>query len=138
MPLPPTLTSTYRQYKHDTEIVASWLAQTGLLVGCPDELLTSASSGTAGKPKPAGGGRLKGKDRKKAKSAAASPASAPSASSPAPAPAPRYALAIKNFVPLAEAISSSEIGKDKVDIPPEFTAAIGRAISVRQAFANLL
>ncbi|OIW25606.1 hypothetical protein CONLIGDRAFT_708227 [Coniochaeta ligniaria NRRL 30616] len=145
MPLPPSLTSTYRQYKHDTDVVASWLAHMGRRIGCPDELLASAPAAGPTAAKKVAGGRLKGKARKQAKAGpsssappgGAAPEAAPASAAPPP-DLPKYVLAIKNFVPLAEFIGSSEIDKYKVDIPHTFVAAIERAISVRRAFASLL
>jgi hypothetical protein len=106
----------------------------GQRVGCPDELLAATSAPAGGQStaakKPAGN-RLKGKARKQAKagaSASATLATEASSSASAPTPSapeqPKYVLAIKNFVPLAEFISSSEIDKFKVDVPPSFTTAI--------------
>ncbi|KAB5523134.1 hypothetical protein GE09DRAFT_1154078 [Coniochaeta sp. 2T2.1] len=131
MPLPPSLTTTYHQYKHDTDVVASWLAHMG-------------------ERKPAPSVRLKGKARKQAKAGAtAAAALAPDKPSPStstststaatPSPTkPKYALAIRNFLPLAEFISSSEVDENKVDVPMTFTTAIERAISVRRSFVKLL
>ena len=52
------LTSSYLQYKSDTDTVASWLANTAIKCGYPADLLTK------GKQKPQASGRLKGKARK--------------------------------------------------------------------------
>jgi len=64
MPLPSTLVSTYQQYKQDTNVVATWLANTGMMSGCPDEMLRG--SGGSGDPA-SSSRRLKGKARKQAK-----------------------------------------------------------------------
>ncbi|KAB5517513.1 hypothetical protein GE09DRAFT_1158060 [Coniochaeta sp. 2T2.1] len=152
MPLPPSLTTTYHQYKHDTDVVASWLAHMGERVGCPTELLSSTTGATGSSApapqKPAPSLRLKGKARKQAKAGAAAAAalapdkpSASTSTSTATTPSPtkpKYVLAIRNFVPLAEFISSSEVDESKVDVPTTFTTAIERAISVRRSFVNLL
>ncbi|KAM4056657.1 hypothetical protein HRG_003526 [Hirsutella rhossiliensis] len=39
--LPPTLVSIYRQYKEDTDAVASWLASNAKAAGCPADLLAA-------------------------------------------------------------------------------------------------
>ncbi|KAK4199186.1 hypothetical protein QBC40DRAFT_307683 [Triangularia verruculosa] len=130
--LPPNLTSTYQQYKKDTDIVASWLAQTGMMSGCPDDLLKTSALNNANASK--GGGRLKGKARKNAKAAGA-----PTTSAKGQAKS-KHVLAIRNFVPLAQFIVEHHKDKEKasVDLPTSFSKAIERAISVRKGFAQLL
>jgi hypothetical protein len=122
MPLPSTLVSTYQQYKQDTDVVASWLAHTGMYFGCPGELLAGSGSSH----------RQKGKARKAAKQAEAAAAGAASKK--------KYVLAMRNFQPLAQFIVDhhKDKTKDVVDVPVEFSRAIDRAISVRRQFAALL
>lgn len=131
--LPSNLYSTYRQYKHDTDVVASWLAQTGKTLGCAAELLASNSvSPTNAHLKSA---RLKGKARKSAKAQAHGQAGNPSDQSQARR---KYVLALKNFVPLAEFIGSKLNEAKIVEIPTVVPTAIERAITVRKGFAQLL
>lgn len=131
--LPSNLYSTYRQYKHDTDVVASWLAQTGKTLGCAAELLASNSvSPTNAHLKSA---RLKGKARKSAKAQAHGQAGNSSDQSQARR---KYVLALKNFVPLAEFIGSKLNEAKIVEIPTVVPTAIERAITVRKGFAQLL
>lgn len=75
--LPPTLVSVYREYKKDTNSIASWLASTAKEGGYPAHLLPSTPVSVT-KEQTVVGRRLKGKARaqakKKAKSAADKPA----------------------------------------------------------------
>ncbi|KAJ4385144.1 hypothetical protein N0V85_008196 [Neurospora sp. IMI 360204] len=131
--LPSNLYSTYRQYKHDTDVVASWLAQTGKTLGCAAELLASNSaSPTNVNLKSA---RLKGKARKSAKAQAHRQADSFSHQSQT---RQKYVLALKNFVPLAEFIGTKLNEAKIVEIPAVVPTAIERAITVRKGFAQLL
>ncbi|KAK1825997.1 hypothetical protein QBC39DRAFT_399430 [Podospora conica] len=123
MPLPSTLVSTYQQYKQDTDVVAKWLAHTGMYFGCPDELLRASGSSSSSSH------RQKGKARKAAKKAQA-----------ASKKNKNYVLATQNYQPLAQFIVDhhKDKTKDVVDVPVEFSRAINRAISVRRQFAALL
>lgn len=131
--LPSNLYSTYRQYKHDTDVVASWLAHTGKTLGCAAELLTSNSvSPTNSNLKST---RLKGKARKSARAQAHKQAGNFSESSQT---RQKYVLALKNFVPLAEFIGMKLNEAKIVEIPAVVPTAIERAITVRKGFAQLL
>ncbi|EGZ77346.1 hypothetical protein NEUTE2DRAFT_162152 [Neurospora tetrasperma FGSC 2509] len=131
--LPSNLYSTYRQYKHDTDVVASWLAQTGKTLGCAAELIASNSASPANPNLKSA--RLKGKARKSAKLHAAAEArwQAKGLSE-----RQKYVLALKNFVPLAEFIGTKLSEARFVEIPAVVPAAIERAITVRKGFARLL
>lgn len=131
--LPSNLYSTYRQYKHDTDVVASWLAQTGKTLGCAAELLASTpASPTNINLKSA---RLKGKARKSAKAQAQGQSGNLSNQSQTKR---KYVLALKNFVPLAEFIGTKLNEAKIIDIPTVVPTAIERAITVRRGFAQLL
>ncbi|KAF5968970.1 hypothetical protein FBULB1_10483 [Fusarium bulbicola] len=66
--LPPALVSVYREYKKDTNSIASWLASTAKECGYPAHLLSNTPVGvSATKQQTAGPGRLKGKARAEAK-----------------------------------------------------------------------
>lgn len=108
---PLSTRQTYAQYKQDTNLVASWLAKTGMMAGCPDEML-QVSAG------PAKSTRLKGKARKEAKRAAQASASASQSK--------KHILAIRNFVPLAEFIVDhhKDKAKDAVDVLEQFCNAL--------------
>jgi len=86
--LPLALFGAYRQYKQDTDAVASWLAATARAHGYPADLLANYSP-----PEPPKSGRLKGKARKEAAREQAADASGPTH---------KYTVAIRDFVPLAE------------------------------------
>lgn len=107
--LPPHLFSAYKQYKEDTDAVASWLATTAKRCGYP-------STTTA---------RLKGKARKAAKTAAATQ------SSSKPSAPPKYTVAIKDFIPLAEFIATRT---PPVIVPTTFSSIINRVIRIRSTF----
>ncbi|KAL9036100.1 MAG: hypothetical protein Q9180_004491, partial [Flavoplaca navasiana] len=128
-----SLQSIYQQYKHDTEVVASWLATTAKALGYSDPIGVGESS-TAKTPVKSSG-RLKGKERKKAKAAQASsekpPEQLPEISKPT------YTLAIKDFVPLAKHILDASDAA-KIEIPHPFSVALERVIWVRRSFAEKL
>lgn len=123
MMLPKSLTSIYQQYKHDTNVVASWLATTGQ--GCGYSNLSKPSEAIAGTSK-----RLKGKARKEAKAAQSTPIKETGLPEQA---LPKHVLAIKDFVPLAECIAATT--KPMVKVPSFFATAIGRVIEARRSFA---
>lgn len=114
--LPPQLLGTYRQYKQDTDSVASWLASTAIARGYPADLLATA---------PKTSGRLKGKARTKARSGGAS--------NPKPANEKRHIIAIKDFVPLANFIAGR-----RVPVPGVFSTTIDRLIALRSGFGDKL
>ncbi|KAI5306218.1 hypothetical protein KEM56_001808 [Ascosphaera pollenicola] len=157
MVLDPLLTSSYLQYKLDTNNVATWLARTAQLCGYPADLLNSytpqsrdrnqakpleALGGSGGK----GGGRLKGKARKAAKTAAAAqvatPPTTPSssnrtskASSPPRPPANTYILPLKEFISTAEYIAAHD-KKREVQVSETFAVSLQRAIERRKSFGE--
>jgi hypothetical protein len=65
---PEFLTSSYLQYKSDTDAVASWLATTAKKCGYPQDLVTSSNPEDK---QQRSSQRLKGKARKMARDAAA-------------------------------------------------------------------
>ncbi|KAI5462203.1 hypothetical protein BGZ63DRAFT_403462 [Mariannaea sp. PMI_226] len=145
--------STYQKYKHDTNVVASWLASTAKQHGYKAPLASPSPSGvkkSTGKPPP---GRSKGKPRKKAgKKAAqqqrkqkqlhASPSSLDAKSTPDRLQKAKYVLAIRDFVPLAEFIASKLVGttattevENGAEIPSFLSTTLERVIHVRKTFA---
>jgi hypothetical protein len=127
--MPPVpLLGLYKQYKTDTDAVASWLASTAKSVGfSPKQLSSSHSSGPAATGTHPASGRLKGKQRKQAKEAAKNPSESA---------APRYTVAIKDFVPLARFIAEHQ--RPLFKVPHELSATLRRVISCRSAFGGLL
>ncbi|KAF6821735.1 hypothetical protein CPLU01_12447 [Colletotrichum plurivorum] len=120
------LSSTYQQYKHDTNVVASWLATTALGAGF------SATLGQPGNaPKAGGSQRLKGKARKEAKKL--QPTEPKSTQDHAK---PKHIIAIKDFVPLASYISEKLFAS--LTLPEYFSSALNRAIEARKSFSVLL
>ncbi|KAK4111504.1 hypothetical protein N656DRAFT_837525 [Canariomyces notabilis] len=107
--LPPPLLSVYRQYKEDTDAVASWLAATARAHGYPANLLTNAIPSQQRQ-----GGRLKGKARKTQQKPEKKSAKF------------KYTVAIKDFVPLAEWIASRQ---PPVEVPSSFVSVINRVIA---------
>lgn len=126
--LPDNLVSVYQQYKKDTNAVASWLASTAKSCGYPADLLCGSSSQTTG---PGQAKRLKGKARKEAKAGAAKLQSSSSCST-----RPEYAIAIKDFIPLAEFVAASR--KPIVSVPLAFANKLDRVISTRYGFGTRL
>ncbi|KAI8719775.1 hypothetical protein NCS52_00759500 [Fusarium sp. LHS14.1] len=109
--LPSSLKSIYRQYKADTDSVATWLATTAKANGYVDD---------TGNALVAAGGKKKKKKKKKTNANSA--------------PKPRYVLRIKDFVPMARFIAKLE----SISIPEDFAIALERVIWVRKTFVDLL
>ncbi|KAF9875710.1 hypothetical protein CkaCkLH20_06642 [Colletotrichum karsti] len=134
--LPAPLLSTYQRYKQDTDIVASWLATTAKSCGYPTDLLSEVAARSAPSADPATGdtprqpkakdkGKTNGKGKKK------KPAKKNDA---APAVPKRYTVAVKEFVPLAEFIST----KKQAKVPDAFVSALNRVIALRAQFSAKL
>ncbi len=120
--LPEPLSNTYKKYKYDTAVVASWLVQTAKRLGYDKPLAPTAV------PITSTSGRLKGKARKEA---------AKSGKSADSGQQRRFPLAIKDFVPLAEFIAA--VNKPKpVLVPAPFATTIHRVIRVRKSFSTQL
>jgi hypothetical protein len=116
--LPPPLFSSYRQYKQDTDAVASWLVVTAKAHGYPADLLSN-------EPAPAKSSRLKGKARKLASQNQQKPDK--------PSAARKYTVAIKDFASLAGWIASRQ---PPVAVPSAFASVIDRVIKVRSSFGD--
>ena len=114
------ITSSYLQYKADTDAVASWLATTAKKCGYKASWL-QREKGT-----PQGAGRLKGKARKKAR--AASSDSNGSTTSP---PFQSHTIPIKDFVELAQFIVTNK--KSGLKVSKSFVSALDGAIAIRKA-----
>ncbi|PON15086.1 hypothetical protein C2W62_25695 [Candidatus Entotheonella serta] len=138
--------STYQKYKHDTDVVASWLAVTAKQLGYTALFAAPpTASGPANKSAAPSSGRLKGKSRKVARQQQqqhAIPSRVDTKDAPAPdlPPKPKYVLATRDFVPLAEFIAgkltTTATETDKAaGIPSFFSAALDRVIRVRKAFS---
>lgn len=124
--LPGPLFSVYRQYKQDTDSLASWLAGTATFCGYPAHLLSYRSwDPTEPKLKSA---RTKGKARKAATKEATKEA--------ANTKTPKSIVAIADFLPLAKHIAQSRT--PVVQVPDVFSATIDRLIDVRSRFGELL
>lgn len=126
--LPDNLVSIYKEYKEDTNAVASWLASTARSCGYPSDLLCGGSAQATG---PERSKRLKGKARKEAKAAALQSQGSSSSSS-----SPDYTIAIKDFVPLAEFVAASK--KPVVSVPRAFANTLNRVIATRSRFSSRL
>lgn len=113
--LPPTLFSSYTQYKQDTNSVAAWLASTAKAYGYASDLNSETS-------KPSG--RLKGKARAQARKEAMEPH----------ASVPKHIIKIKDFIPLAEFIAL----KPKLSVPTSFKDTLDRVIAKRSGFSGKL
>ncbi|KAH0430229.1 hypothetical protein CcaCcLH18_07902 [Colletotrichum camelliae] len=113
--LPPSLASTYREYKRDTDLLASWLALTAQSHGYKGDLASSGYPARDGSK--AETQTTKGDDTGKGVDEGR-----PS----------RYKVAIRNFVPLAESIASM---KPATRTPPSIVNTINRVIAARSDFA---
>ncbi|KAI8965245.1 hypothetical protein F5Y11DRAFT_22587 [Daldinia sp. FL1419] len=118
--LPPSLFSTYQQYKNDTDSIAGWLASTAKASGY--------SSGPLANPSGKGAStRLKGKARAEAKKNQSS-------SSTKPTSVNKYVIKINDFIPLAEFI----VSKRDISIPNSLIATLRRVIIAREGFRTKL
>ncbi|KAI6779144.1 uncharacterized protein J7T54_007599 [Emericellopsis cladophorae] len=127
--LPSQLLGTYRQYKRDTDSVASWLASTAKASGFPADLLT-APGGAGGTQAPKVG-RLKGKERAKARSGGKQ-----GTPKPAETKVAKHIIAIKDFLPLAQWIAGRQ--NPTISVPDVFSATIDRLITLRSEFSGKL
>ena len=132
--LPDALMQGLRQYKSDTNALASWLASTARTCGYKCDLPDDQKSFASG-DKPSSGqapsGRLKGKARKEARKRGA-PVNPANSQSPKNQ-GPKYTVALKDFLPMAECIAKSR--KPLITVPSSFVSTIDRAIRLRSAFA---
>ncbi|KAK0386743.1 hypothetical protein NLU13_6579 [Sarocladium strictum] len=131
--LPSHLIGTYRQYKQDTDSVASWLASTAKSCGYPADLLANSALTPEAKQAPKSG-RLKGKARKEARSSGA-PKTVPQPETTSGKSA-KYIIAIKDFLPLADFIAGRR--NPPVSVPDVFAATIDRLIALRSSFGGRL
>ncbi|RSL78304.1 hypothetical protein CEP51_008303 [Fusarium floridanum] len=130
--LPPALVSVYREYKKDTNSIASWLASTAKECGYPPDLLSNTpcpQQQQQQQQEPAKTGRLKGKARAAAKNKA-------KGTTPEAPSVPRYIISIKDFISLAEHISASKI--PALSVPEVFFNTLHRVIAVRSSFSEKL
>ncbi|OAA40372.1 hypothetical protein ISF_09813 [Cordyceps fumosorosea ARSEF 2679] len=120
---PSSLKGIYRNYKADTDVVASWLATTaqqhGYRVGGASAAYPAAT-----------GGRLKGKARKQAKATMPVATLGMTAENKT-----KYIIKVRDFEALAVYIAG--LGST-VLVPSFFTNALRRVISVRKSFAERL
>ncbi|KAL4803818.1 hypothetical protein BDV18DRAFT_144489 [Aspergillus unguis] len=127
-------TSSYLQYKEDTNAVATWLVATAGKCGFPVDTLggspTTTNTTAAAAAAAQSSKRLKGKARKKAKQAAPQPQVT------APPEQAKHILAIKDFVSLSDYIAAAT--NVKVSVPEGFVAVLNRAISVRRQHGDRL
>jgi hypothetical protein len=124
--------TSYKQYKDDTNHVASWLATTAKRCGYPSDLLTSAAAKKDAQTAP----KLKGRARKLARDAAkASPSKQPALQSKDETRAKNiYTIARKDFVTLADFIAS--YNKPTVQVPAAILTLLNRAIALRKRHAR--
>ena len=125
MSLPDFLTASYKQYKLDTDKIATWLAETARKVGYgPDigELEESISQKTP---------KSKGRARKLAREASHSSGKpkAPVAEHTS-SPQQNFTIALHDFIPLANFIAA--YSNPPIDVPVEFLTIAKRAIAARK------
>lgn len=122
------LTSSYLQYKADTDAVAAWLVATARNCGFPVETLAGSSSPSSSAPS-------KNQSSKQLKDKARNLAREGGASKPVPAPSKgsdqqKLTIAVKDFVSLADYIAAAT--KPQVNVSASFAVVLNRAISVRR------
>ncbi|KAF2179826.1 hypothetical protein K469DRAFT_693714 [Zopfia rhizophila CBS 207.26] len=117
--LPKNLSSSYQQYKNDTDTVASWLATTAKRFGFVSETKSKSA-----------------KKRGKAKKAENGSHDSPQPPKPTPQGRPTYTIAIRDFTVLAEFIASKD--QPPIQVPPRFASLLDRAITTRQWFADAI
>jgi hypothetical protein len=124
--------TSYKQYKDDTNHVASWLATTAKRCGYPSDLLTSTAAKKDAQTAP----RLKGRARKLARDAAkAAPPKKPALQPKDETHAKKvYTIARKDFVALADFIAS--FNKPPVQVPAALLTLLNRAIALRKRHAR--
>jgi hypothetical protein len=123
--LPDFLYDSYKQYKKDTDSIASWLATTAK--GCGYFVKPLGNVVETSQPSI----RLKGKARKLAKdSHKAAPHDATISSNSTAHKAHQYIIARKEFVPLAEHVAAAT--KPPIAVPSTFVTTLTRAISLRK------
>ncbi|KXH37987.1 hypothetical protein CSAL01_07918 [Colletotrichum salicis] len=127
--LPEALVSVYQSYKTDMDFITTWLATTARAYGCPAELISGLRDTKDDKPdsapeddKPAG--QRKAKSTKEA------------SKSSQKKPRKRYILAVKDLLPLAQFLASSQ--KPAIVPPDSLTAALDRVIELRAKFSTQL
>ncbi|KAF3935268.1 hypothetical protein ABW19_dt0204170 [Dactylella cylindrospora] len=124
--LPNTLLSTYKQYKADTDTIATWIAGTAKKCGYSNLASSRPTAISAQQTSK----RLKGKERKQAKEAGGGKLLlSPSAADKKESSKPAYPLSIKEFTTLAEYIADFE--PPPVVVPANFFEIIDRAIDAR-------
>ncbi|KAF4832355.1 hypothetical protein CGCTS75_v004664 [Colletotrichum tropicale] len=114
--LPLSLVSTYREYKRDTDVLASWLALTARSHGYKGDVASAGNE--AGDGLKTETQTVKGDDTGKGNGSGRSS---------------KYKVAIRNFVPLAESIAST---KPAISTPPSIVNTINRVITARSDFAS--
>ncbi|KAL4866934.1 hypothetical protein BDV12DRAFT_172098 [Aspergillus spectabilis] len=125
------LTSSYLQYKADTDAVAKWLVATARACGFPVDTLGGATMTTTtgrGSTPAQSSKRLKGKARKLAREGASAPA--PTQTTNPQSAKRKNVIALREFVNLADYIAAST--EPAVSVPATFIAVLERAISVRR------
>jgi hypothetical protein len=125
--LPDFLVPSYKQYKTDSDTVATWLANTAQRCGYSRDLLTNQVSSQQKAPK------LKGRARKLAREATQNESLtslSENLKSKTTPQALKYLIATKDFISLAEWIAKSTT--PRVEVPASFVSVLDRAITVRK------
>ncbi|VUC31970.1 unnamed protein product [Clonostachys rosea] len=112
------ISSIYRQYKKDTDSVASWLASTARQHGYPLDLLPTDQGNTS---TPKSTRRLKGKARRESRNAAPKTG--------------KYIIPLHDFTQLASFIARKH---PPVAVPTSLISTISRLIDLRTGFGKLL
>ena len=125
--LPGFLFPSYKQYKTDSDAIATWLAKTAERCGYSRDLLTPQASSQQKAPK------LKGRARTLARQAAQKKSSethSENSNLKTTSLGPKYLIALKDFISLAEWIARSTTAH--VEVPASFVTVLDRAITVRK------
>ena len=117
--LPKFLKSSFKQYKEDSDAVATWLATTAQKCGYAKDLLFKEDQSSQKAPK------LRGRARKLARDAAKAGAPQPSLAQPSKG----YLISVDDFISLAEWITKTT---PRIEVPASFNSVLNRAITVRK------
>ena len=125
--LPNFLVPSYKQYKTDSDSVATWLANAAHQCGYSKDLLTYQAASQQKAPKLSGTAKSIARQAGQSKPSSSRLEASELKTTPQ---GPKYLIAIKDFIPLAEWIVSSK--KVRVEVPASFVSVLDRAITVRK------
>lgn len=135
--LPEILAGSYKRYKEDTNVFATWLSKTAKACGykppVPKNLEKTATNTSKVNTPASQGARLKGKARKEAKLAAESNGEPSRDSTQDNVPVTRYTMRTVDLLEQAKVVANCT--KPRIQIPLNILRVVQRAIQARQRCA---